>query len=100
MYIKSMYLHGVSEFDWDAHNTAHIGKHGVERWESESVLIDDPDRQDHLQERAGAEMRVLSRGLTSHGRPLIVVWTVRNGRVRVVAARQMTDAEYTEYRRW
>lgn len=94
-----MYISDVTGFDWDSANREHVARHDVEPWECESVLVDDPRRQDHVQVRGG-ETRVVSRGLTRQGRPLVLVWTVRADRVRVVTARKMTDGEYAQYKRW
>ena len=71
-------------FDWDSANMAHIARHGVAASEAEDVIrggsvpIGAEERGD---ERRHAEL-----GVTSSGRLLIVVWTWRKRRIRVVTA--------------
>ena len=91
-----MQFQDLRGFDWDPNNAEHIARRGVDPSECESVLIDDPRRQDLVQTRR-RELRVVSRGLTRQGRPLVVVWTVRRGMVRVVTAGRMSELEYAEY---
>ena len=70
-------------FDWDAENTKHLAAHKVTPVELEQVLSDDPLNLDY--ESVDNEERYRS-VLTSRGRILSVVWTVRNGKVRAVTA--------------
>ena len=72
------------KLDWDAQNTAHIGRHKVTVAEAEQVLRNDPvviQYQDQENEE-----RVLVLGQTDAGRFLAVVYTERGDRIRVVTA--------------
>ena len=71
-------------FDWDDANTAHIARHKVTPDEAEQVVsgaslpIETETRSD--------EDRHTELGETTAGRLLVVVWTWRRGRIRVVTA--------------
>jgi uncharacterized protein len=71
-------------FDWDDANIAHIARHDVMPAEAEQVVLGasvplEPDER-------GGEDRHTELGETSEGRLLLVVWTWRRHRVRVVTA--------------
>jgi uncharacterized DUF497 family protein len=72
------------EFDWDDSNTEHLATHEVTPAEFEQVLNNDPLDLDY--ELIDNEERYRSVGLSSGGRLLPVVFTVRNGRLRAVTA--------------
>ena len=72
------------EFDWDGENVNHLAAHKVTPAEFEQALSNDPLDLDY--ESIGNEERYRSVGLTNGGRFLLVVWTVRNSRVRAVTA--------------
>lgn len=65
-------------------NTKHLAAHKATPAEFEQVLNNDPLDVDY--ELIDYEGRYRSVGLTSGGRLLSVVWTVRNGKVRAVTA--------------
>lgn len=82
------------EFEWDDENAEHIARHGVDLGEAEEVFFGS-----HLIQR-GPSGRRLAWGRTSVGRHLLVVFTVRGGRVaRVVTARDMSAREKRRFRR-
>jgi uncharacterized protein len=72
------------EFDWDEENTKHLAAHKVMSAEFEQVLNNDPLDLDY--DSIDGEERYRSVGLTNRGRYLLVVWTVRSGRIRAVTA--------------
>jgi uncharacterized DUF497 family protein len=72
------------EFDWDEHNLSHLKSHRVSSTEFEEVITGDPIGVAYQSE--GGEERYKSLGVTRRGRMLIVVWTLRQGRVRAVTA--------------
>ena len=72
------------EFDWDEGNTKHLAAHGVAPAEFEQVMNNDPADVDC--EIIDDEEGYRSVGMTNRGRILSVVWTVREGKVRVVTA--------------
>lgn len=71
-------------FDWDEANAAHIARHGVTVAEAEEVLAG-ASLPLETDERGGEE-RHTELGETAEGRLLIVVWTWRRRKIRVVTA--------------
>jgi uncharacterized DUF497 family protein len=78
-----MYMAGI-RFEWNDGNTNHIARHGVTPAEAEEAISGDPVVL-QVQFR-NAERRVLCAGRTATRRAITVVYTVRDGRVRVVTA--------------
>jgi len=72
------------EFDWDDENRKHLAAHKVTPAEFEQAMNNDP--LDLGYDLIAGEERYRSVGITNGGRLLLVVWTVRNGRVRAVTA--------------
>lgn len=71
-------------FEWDAANTEHIARHQITPEEAEQV-ISGASLPLETEERGGEE-RHTELGETAGGRVLIVVWTWRQHRVRVITA--------------
>jgi len=86
------------EFEWDAEKAAsNAAKHGVTFTEAMTVFGDpleiaivDPDH-------SGSELRFLSIGLSATGRLLVVAYTEREGRTRIINAREATRRERKQY---
>ena len=72
------------EFDWDASNLSHIAEHLVTPEEAAQVFENDPVDLDY--EVVEREERWVTVGVTSRGRFLVVVWTIRGSAIRVVTA--------------
>ena len=83
-------------FEWDEANTSHIDVHRVEPQEAEDALLD-PDRIPGRVRRVPNERRWAIVGATETGRVLFVVYTRRDNRMRVVAARDADEDERHEY---
>ena len=71
-------------FDWDDANCAHIARHGVIPAEAEQVVLG-ASLPLEMDGRSG-EDRHTELGETTEGRLLLVVWTWRRRRIRVVTA--------------
>jgi uncharacterized DUF497 family protein len=71
-------------FEWDSANLAHIRRHGVTAEEAEEV-ISGASLPLETVERLG-EQRNVELGATAEGKLLIVVWTRRQNRIRVITA--------------
>ena len=71
-------------FEWDDANRNHIARHHVTPDEAEQVLLG-ASLPLEIEERSG-ERRHTELGETADGRLLVVVWTWRRGRARVVTA--------------
>ncbi len=83
------------EFEWDiAKAESNVGKHGVGFAEAMTVFgdpleitISDPDHSE-------GEFRFLSLG---QGRLLVVAYTEREGRIRLISAREASPKERRKY---
>jgi uncharacterized DUF497 family protein len=71
-------------FDWDDANRAHLDRHDVTPEEAEQV-VSGASLPLEIDERSG-EDRHTELGETAAGRLLLVVWTERRGKIRVVTA--------------
>jgi len=86
------------EFEWDSDKAAaNVKKHGVEFAEAMTVFgdsfevtITDPDHSE-------GEFRFLSLGMSANGRLLVVAYTEREGRIRIINAREATNQERKQY---
>lgn len=86
-------------FIWDSNNVSHIAEHDVLPNEAEEALTD-PNRLSTPSYRgADGERRTRATGETEDGRLLVVVFTVRDGAIRVVTARPVTPSERIAYGR-
>jgi uncharacterized DUF497 family protein len=88
----------ATEFDWDAGNAdKNWIRHRVSPAECEQVFFNAPlaVAEDALHSRS--ELRYFALGRTDAGRPLFVVYTLRNEKVRVISARDMSRRERKEY---
>jgi uncharacterized DUF497 family protein len=86
------------EFEWDAKKAdENLKKHGVDFSEATTVFADplsitvgDPDHSE-------TEDRMIIVGYSNQFRPLLVSHIDRDGRVRIISARQLTSAEQEDY---
>ena len=85
------------EFDWDsAKNEANLQKHGI-RFDEAKHIFDGPiltrvdDRQDY------GENRHISLGALSPDAVLVVVYTKRDGKIRLISARKANRRERKMY---
>ena len=88
----------VLEFEWDAHKAVeNLKNHRVSFEEAKSVFNDPllltfPDPEHSEQEH-----RSINIGISSHARILLVVFTDRKGKVRVISSRKATAKERKLY---
>ncbi|GAB4421053.1 MAG: BrnT family toxin [Anaerolineae bacterium] len=81
-------------FWWDETNIEHIANHGVEPYEAEEVIDDDP-----FITKVG-EGKYVAYGQTDAGRYLLVVFARKSEqRLRIITARDMTVAERKRIKR-
>ncbi len=86
------------EFEWDeGKNAANVQKHGVSFEEAATVfgdpLSDTFDDPDHSAE----EYRFITIGTSEKSRLLIVAYTDREDRIRIISARELTEQERRGY---
>ena len=83
-------------FEWDTQKAeTNRRKHGVDFADAVSVL-EDPSALT-LEDEREAEERFVTMGMDSLGRVLVVVYTWREDRVRLISARRATRAERRQY---
>jgi uncharacterized protein len=82
-------------FDWDERNiNKNWEKHKVKYTESEEIFFNTPIIVDiDKNEIIYHEERKLAYGITDAGRFLFVAFTVRNNKIRVISARDMSRKE-------
>ena len=86
------------EFEWDKNNIEHIKeRHRIEPYECEQVFFDvsfsiKPDIK-HSQQ----EQRYIILGRNKSGKILIVVFTIRKDKIRVITARPADERERRIY---
>lgn len=85
------------EFEWDPRKaTANLRKHGVDFADAATVLYDEraitiPD------EGSDEEDRFVTLGMDALGRALVVVYTWREDRPRLISARKANSHERRQY---
>jgi uncharacterized DUF497 family protein len=85
-------------FEWDEKKADdNLRKHGVSFDEAKTVFNDpfsvtiyDPDHSSH-------EERYIDIGLSSNGRLIVVSYTERGKRIRIISSREATRKEQQEY---
>ena len=75
----------MAEFEWDDGNRSEIADHGVTETECENVFAD-PNRLARRAASDRGEPRAGMIGVTEAGRLLVVIFTWRGERIRVITA--------------
>lgn len=85
------------EFEWDKHNMGHIGKHRVEPGECEQVFFNIPLTVEPSIVHPYGEKRCFALGKTNMNRTLVVIFTLRKAKIRVITARDANKKERINY---
>jgi uncharacterized DUF497 family protein len=86
------------EFEWDAGKGAtNLAKHGVSFPEAMGVFGDPLEITIADPVHSRQETRFVSIGLSEGGRLLVVVYTERDGRIRIISAREAAPRERRHY---
>ena len=86
------------QFEWDpAKAGENASKHGVEFTEAMTVFGDPLEVTIPDPGHSVEEQRFLSMGESSAGRLLVVAYTEREGRIRIISAREATAQERKTY---
>ncbi len=86
------------EFEWDPSKAdSNFVKHGVDFAEAITVFGDPLEVTIADPDHSTGEMRFLSVGQTAKGRLLVVAYTERENRLRVISARDATPTERRAY---
>jgi len=86
------------EFEWDPEKArANEQKHGVTFFEASEVFDDEHSSSMRDPDHSQIEDRYLIFGISNGRRCLVVSYTERNGRMRLISARPMTPRERRAY---
>lgn len=86
------------DFEWDPDKArANESKHGVSFFAACEIFDDDHSSAVRDPDHSPDEDRYLIFGMSKDGRHLVVSYTERNGRTRLISARQMTSRERKAY---
>src|SRR5215468_2633984 len=90
-------LRGIRGFQWDQWNLGkNERKHGVTDRESEEIFFNEP-LVIARSAKGSPEIRYAALGKTYGSRLLVVVFTLRGNRIRVISARPMSRSERELY---
>lgn len=85
------------EFEWDGKKAiSNLKKHGIDFADAVSVLED--ERAITISEDDPYEKRFITIGMDSFNRILVVVYTWRETRIRIISARKATAKEINQYK--
>lgn len=85
------------QFDWDSGNSSKNKRgHNVEDWECEEVFFDPMKVMLRDKLHSGQEERRILLGRTRQERLLYLVFTIRNEKVRLISARDVTKRKEIE----
>ncbi|HEX9080554.1 MAG TPA: BrnT family toxin [Desulfuromonadaceae bacterium] len=89
----------ITGFEWDKGNERKNAKHGVTPAEAEQVFLNEPILITPDSAHSGIEIRYRALGVSSDGRKLTVIFTLRRSDtlIRVISARDMHRKERTLY---
>jgi uncharacterized DUF497 family protein len=84
-------------FEWDERKArANLRKHRVDFADAATIFND--DRAVTVAEDDPEEERYVTVGIDALGRVLVVVYTMRDERIRIISARRATKRERAEYK--
>ncbi|HLY62122.1 MAG TPA: BrnT family toxin [Terriglobia bacterium] len=85
-------------FEWDENKAeSNDEKHGVTFVEARTVFGDPLETTIADLHHSQDECRFLSVGLSANGRLLVVAYTEREGRIRIISAREASPKERRQY---
>lgn len=84
------------EFEWDEKKALlNLKKHGVDFVDAVTVLYD--DQAITIYEDINGEQRYSTLGMDASARILVVVYTLRRKKIRIISARKATRRETRQY---
>jgi len=93
-----MNLSWFTGFDWDAGNESkNWVKHHVSQFEAEEVFFNAPLLVSEDAKHSQQETRFAAFGVTNEKRRLAVAFTLRDGKIRMISARDMSKKERETY---
>jgi uncharacterized DUF497 family protein len=86
------------EFEWDKRKaSANLKKHRVDF--ADAAIVFNDDRAVTLSDDEPDEQRYITIGTDALERVLVVIYTVRGERIRIISARHASNRELAEYLR-
>ena len=99
--IATYHFNKINEFDWDKGN---IDKneinHDVKWLECEQIFFNRPLLFSKDTSHSITEERYYAYGMTDTGRLLTIVFTIRENKIRVISAREMSEKERKNYEKY
>ena len=93
-------LANCTGFEWDSGNiTKNWDKHDVTTGECEQIFFNKPLIAKRDRQHSALENRYYVLGRTNMNRLLFAVFTVRNDKIRIISARDMTESEIKRYQK-
>lgn len=93
-----MILADIKDFDWDLWNEVkNFDKHQVDNKECEDVFFNNPRLFEENEARSQKEKRYKVLGLTDRKRQLLVVFTIRHNKIRIISARDQSKKERLQF---
>jgi hypothetical protein len=93
-------LANCTGFEWDSGNiTKNWDKHDVTTGECEQIFFNRPLIVRRDRRHSTIENRYYVLGRTNMNRLLFAVFTVRNDKIRIISARDMTESEIKRYQK-
>ena len=88
----------LSSFDWDKGNlNKNWKKHKITNEETEQIFFNEPLKVFEDLKHSKTEKRLAAYGKTDENRLLTVIFTLRQGKVRVISARNQSKKERRSY---
>lgn len=88
----------LSSFNWDKGNLNKNWKqHKIANEETEQIFFNEPLKVFEDLRHSAIEKRLVAYGKTDEERPLTVVFTLRQGKIRVISARNQSKKERKVY---
>ena len=87
----------VFEFEWDKGNIGKNKKHNVEDKEAEEEFLDQKKKVSKAHLHSNGEERFRVVGKTKRGRLLLIVFTIRKSKIRIISARNINKKEVYLY---
>ena len=96
--MRKQCLKSEAGFEWDGGNIAkNWDKHDVSAGECEQIFFNKPLIVKRDRRHSTLENRYYVLGRTNMNRLLFAVFTVRNDKIRIISARDMTESEIKRY---
>jgi uncharacterized DUF497 family protein len=86
------------EYEWDAKKArTNIRDHGIDF--ADAVIVFEDDAAITVGDESSEEERFVTMGADQIGRALVVVYTWRGDKIRIISARKATKQERNQYKR-